>query len=277
MLKKNDIITSVIIPVYNEEKYLDKCLRSFQNQTFSNFEIIIIDDGSTDRTREIASKYNVKLHTISHGGPGSARNFGVKNSVGKILVFLDADMYIDKNYINNLIRPILFGKCSGTYSTTEYVGNMDNLWAKCWNITHDILSDKRVNIEENLNNQVFRAILRDKFVSLKGFDPSLGYYDDHSLGRMGFKVTSVNNAICYHNNPSTLTEVFFSARWIGRSIEFRPTFTNILKYSVFNSLKISINKIIQGAPFVFVFFKIIFDLGILTGMLFKNTKQNYAK
>lgn len=277
MLKKNDFLTAVIIPVYNEEKYLDKCLESLQNQTFSNIEIIIIDDGSTDHTREIASKYNVKVHTISHSGPGSARNFGVKNSIGKILVFLDADMYVDNNYINNLIKPILSGKCTGTYSTAEYVGNMDNLWAKCWNITHDIQSNKRVNSEEYSNNLVFRAILRDKFISLNGFDPSLGYYDDHSLNNIDFKATPVHNAICFHNNPTTLTEVFFSSRWIGRSIKFKLTFRNILKYSIINSLIISTKTIIHGAPYVFIIFKIIFDLGILSGMLFKNAKHNYAK
>lgn len=277
MPKKNNIIVSVIIPAYNEENYLDKCLNSLQNQTFSNFEIVIINDGSTDQTSKVASKYNIKLLSISHGGPGRARNLGVKKSVGEILVFLDADMYIDKNYIKNLINPILSGKGIGSYSTSEYVGNIDNLWAKCWNITHDIQSNKRINFGQDLNNLVFRAILRDKFLMLEGFNPSLGYYDDHSLNKEGLKVIPVSNAICYHHNTSTLSEVFFSARWIGRSHKFNLSLENVFRYSIFNSLRISVNKIIQGAPFSFVVFKIIFDLGILTGIIFKNAKHNYAK
>lgn len=279
MHKKNSKtkIVSVVIPVYNEEKYLGKCLNSLQRQTFSNFEIIVVDDGSTDETKIISSRYNVKLWTIFHNGPGNARNFGANKATGKILVFFDADMYADKNYIKNLVKPILFDNAIGTYSTAEYVGNIDNLWAKCWNITHNISLNKRINFEKNLNKTVFRAILRDKFLTLKGFDSSLGYYDDQSLDKLGLNVFPVDNAICYHNNPSTLSEVFFSARWIGRSIEFKLNFKNILRYSVFNSLRVSINKIIQGAPFTFVFFKIIFDLGILTGIIFKNKEHNYAK
>lgn len=277
MPKKNNILASIIIPAYNEEKYIEKCLVSLQNQTFSNFETIIIDDGSTDRTRNIASKYNIKLWTIPHGGPGNARNFGARKAGGKVLVFLDADMYIDENYIKNLIIPVLAGQCVGTYSTAEYVGNINNIWAKCWNITHDISSNKRINFEKKSSNKVFRAILKDKFISLKGFNPTYGYYDDHSLNKARLKIIPVDDAKCYHHNPSTLVEVFISARWVGRSKKFAPTFNNILRYSLFNSIKISIDKISHGVSAAFLIFKIIFDLGILTGILFKNAGQNYAK
>lgn len=279
MHKKNNKakVVSVVIPVYNEENYLGKCLDSLKKQTFSNFETIVVDDGSTDETKIVASKYDIKLWRIFHNGPGNARNFATHKAQGKILVFLDADMYADKNYIKNLIRPIISGNAIGTYSTAEYVGNINNPWAKFWNINHDIPLNKRLNFEKKSNNPVFRAILRDKFLTIKGFDPSFGYYDDHSLGTKGLKVIPVNDAICYHNNPSTLSEVFFSARWIGRSLEFELNFKNILRYSIFNSVRVSINKIIQGAPFAFVFFKIIFDLGILIGIFFKNKEHNYAK
>lgn len=269
-------LISVVIPTYNEERYLKKCLSSLEQQTYPNTEIIIIDDGSTDKTRLIAAKHKAKIRLISHGGPGNARNIGAKIAKGTILVFIDGDMYAEKHYIENIIKPILINRCDGVYSTAEYIGNAGNIWSQCWNISHNIPLLVRMDAK-NLEAPVFRAISRKKFLEKKGFNPTLGYYDDSSLSSSGLKSISVSNAICYHQNPSTLSEVFFSARWIGRSQKMQMSIKNIIRYSIFNSIRISIKKIFSGAPIYFIFFKIVFDFGIILGILFKNSKSNYAK
>jgi glycosyltransferase involved in cell wall biosynthesis len=88
---------SVIIPTYNREKSLKRCLRSLENQTFKDFEVIICDDGSTDNTKKIVnyfkSSLNIKYIFLykNSGGPAMPRNVGIKNSKGKYLAFLDSD------------------------------------------------------------------------------------------------------------------------------------------------------------------------------------------
>ena len=90
---------SIIIPVYNVEKFINKCLNSALQQTYTDYEIVAVNDGSTDSSKDILEYYqekNAKLKVISqqNKGLGGARNTGIKNSKGEFLVFLDSDDYI---------------------------------------------------------------------------------------------------------------------------------------------------------------------------------------
>lgn len=92
----NSPLISVVLPVYNGEDYLNLSLSSVLNQSYPKFEILIIDDGSTDRTKEIAEKYkrsnsNVEVITIENQGLANARNVGIKHSSGKYVAFIDHD------------------------------------------------------------------------------------------------------------------------------------------------------------------------------------------
>jgi glycosyltransferase involved in cell wall biosynthesis len=99
---------SFIIPVYNGEKYIDNCLSSILNQTYKNFEVIIINDGSTDKSLDILKKYskenrNIRIYDIKNKGVSNARNYGVSNAIGDYFIFVDVDDYVDLNmleYIN---------------------------------------------------------------------------------------------------------------------------------------------------------------------------------
>lgn len=91
---------SIIIPVYKAEKYIHKCIDSILEQTFSDFELILVDDGSPDRTGEICDAYQINDNRISvihkkNGGSSSARNVGIHKAVGTYLMFVDADDYWD--------------------------------------------------------------------------------------------------------------------------------------------------------------------------------------
>lgn len=90
---------SVIIPVYNVEKYLERCIKSVQNQSYKNLEIIIIDDGSTDRSSIICDEFaqnDKRIHVFHqcNRGVSSARNLGLEKSTGSYIAFLDADDYL---------------------------------------------------------------------------------------------------------------------------------------------------------------------------------------
>lgn len=105
---------SVIVPVYNTEKYLEKCLESIVNQTYKDIEIIIINDGSTDNSSKIINKYvdkysNIVYKEITNHGQGYARNLGIKLSSGDYIMFLDSDDYVDVDIISKMINKI--GTC----------------------------------------------------------------------------------------------------------------------------------------------------------------------
>ena len=98
---------SIIIPVYNVEKYIKKCLESILNQSYNKYEVIIVNDGSPDNSVEIINKYVKKderfhLFNKENGGLSDARNYGVKQATGDIIVFIDGDDYIDKDLLLNI-------------------------------------------------------------------------------------------------------------------------------------------------------------------------------
>ena len=93
---------SIIVPVYNVEKYLEKCLDSLVNQTLDSYEIIVVNDGSPDNSQEIIDKYVEKYPGIvfaykkKNGGLGDARNFGIDKARGEYVGFVDSDDWVDK-------------------------------------------------------------------------------------------------------------------------------------------------------------------------------------
>ena len=95
---------SIIVPAYNVEKYLDKCMKSILSQTFEDFEVLLIDDGSKDSTPQICDKYaaldsRVKAYHKKNGGLPDARNYGLDRMSGKYVTFIDSDDFIDVNYL----------------------------------------------------------------------------------------------------------------------------------------------------------------------------------
>lgn len=95
---------SIVIPVYNVEEYIDKCLNSVLNQTYKDFEVIIVNDGSPDNSIQIIDRYvkmddRFKVYSKENGGLSAARNFGVKKVSGDYLIFLDSDDYIEKDLL----------------------------------------------------------------------------------------------------------------------------------------------------------------------------------
>ncbi|MGO0051689.1 glycosyltransferase family 2 protein [Streptococcus suis] len=108
MANKVSLKISVIVPVYNADKYLRRCIESVIMQTYKNWELILVDDGSTDSSAviidEVAKEDNriIAIHQIN-AGAGEARNAGISSATGEYVVFLDSDDYIDKDYFSLLL------------------------------------------------------------------------------------------------------------------------------------------------------------------------------
>ena len=97
---------SVIVPVYNTEKYLDRCVQSILAQTYTDFELLLIDDGSTDSSGAICDRYadqdsRVRVFHKENGGVSSARNLGLDNAIGEWITFCDSDDFVYHNWLEN--------------------------------------------------------------------------------------------------------------------------------------------------------------------------------
>lgn len=100
---------SIIVPIYNAEKYLHRCINSILKQTYANYELLLIDDGSTDSSSSICSEFALRDERIiffhkSNGGVSTARNIGLKNAIGDFIVFVDADDWVEELYLENLYK-----------------------------------------------------------------------------------------------------------------------------------------------------------------------------
>lgn len=102
-------LVSIIVPIYNVEKYLPKCLESIKNQTYDNLEILLVNDGSTDNSGKYIDdmqkkESRVKVISKTNGGLSSARNIGLDNCMGEYVCFIDSDDWVDKNFVRHLVE-----------------------------------------------------------------------------------------------------------------------------------------------------------------------------
>ena len=117
---------SVIVPIYNSEKYLKFCIDSILNQNYKNFEILLINDGSTDNSLNICYEYsqknnNIRVFNLKHGGVSVARNFGISQANGQYICFIDSDDIIKNNFLKTLIDMILKFKLDIAEVDFEYI------------------------------------------------------------------------------------------------------------------------------------------------------------
>ena len=122
---------SIIVPIFNCQKYLTKCINSLRNQTYKNLEIICIDDGSTDNSKQIIEEFSkqdkrIKLITQQNQGVSVARNNGIKIATGEYIMFVDADDWLD------------FNTCEILYHILQNQNEIDIIWfqTRVWENPH---------------------------------------------------------------------------------------------------------------------------------------------
>lgn len=240
---------SVIIPAYNAEKTLQACIDGLMQQTRIPDEIIVVDDGSEDRTKTIAEAYSlVTLLSQKNQGPAKARNVGAQNANGDVIVFLDSDCVPEKNWLEELLKPFANEKVvgvQGAYKTrqTSVVAQFDQA-----DIEYRYERMKRAKKLDWIGSYS-AAYLRKIFLEEKGFDetfPKASGEDaelSYRLAEKGFVLVFAPNAIVYHTHPAHIIHYlyvkFFRAYWRMRMYIKYPqkvigdSYTpNNLKYSV---------------------------------------------
>jgi glycosyltransferase involved in cell wall biosynthesis len=219
----NPLVTA-IISVHNEENHLAECLQSLKAQTYAPLEILVVDDGSTDRSRDVARRQGVRVVELPHRGKATAVNHGARVSLGEILLFLDGDMVFEPRYVQRLVAPILAGEALGTAHSEELVANPENRWARCLQAVSRLPLDRRFDYSERdllEGSVVYRALRKSDFLAVGGFDDR-GYVDDQTLyPKLGKRATFVTETSARHYNPETLREVWALGRWSGKSLAFQ--------------------------------------------------------
>jgi len=163
---------SIIIPTHNEEEYLAGALESIKKQTFKDYEIIVSDSGSTDKTVEIAQKYGAIVVSGPKKGPGPGQNIGAKIAKGDILFFMDADTTLESESILGLIKEKI--------SSFKYIGGCFRFEGK-GKLMYRLLW-KAFDLSSFVSSLIQRPLIPgfDFFIDKKVFDESGGY--DEQIG-----------------------------------------------------------------------------------------------
>ncbi|HOC96994.1 MAG TPA: glycosyltransferase [Candidatus Pacearchaeota archaeon] len=190
--KQNNDLVSIIIPCYHQAQWLKEAIESALNQTYPNIEVIVVNDGSSDNTREIAKQYPIKYIEKENGGVSSARNTGIKEAKGKWVLTLDADDKIDSTFVEKTI-----GKNDIVSTTQQTFGDESRLWTPYFlNPTLDL------EIENNYLNccSLFK---REIWETIGGYDEKMkdGYEDwDFWIRAMiaGYKATIIPEPLFFY-------------------------------------------------------------------------------
>jgi len=202
---------SIIMPVHNGEKFLEESIKSALNQTYSNFELIIVNDGSTDRSSEVAQlikDHRIKLIEVSHNhGAAAARNTGLKHSLGEYIALLDSD---DLAHPDRLETQVNFLEKNGY--------NMTGSWAQPFNGSNNNAWIYPINPEILKARMLFdcpfttsTVVIRKSFLVQYhlSFDSSLRFAEDYDLWERISGITSIHNVpkilvdYRFHQNQST--------------------------------------------------------------------------
>lgn len=214
VFRYSDLSLSVIIPAFNSDRTIGLCLSSITKATPIKKEIIVIDDCSTDRTCEIASKYEIKLlHQSQNRGAAAARNLGLFQASGEIVAFIDSDCIIEENYFDELISVLNEAKIAvGGVGGVIYPFEKD-LVSESFKIHFFSCSTVGANSVREIYGLSGGSSLYPKAVLLKvgGFDESLGGGEDLDLSirirKAGYKLLIAPSVKTFHLHPAKIGQL----------------------------------------------------------------------
>lgn len=166
-------LISVIVPVYNAEQYVDRCIESIINQTYSNFELLLIDDGSNDKSLEICNEWSnrdvrIQVYSKQNGGASSARNYGLDKANGEYVVFVDADDWISSKYIEFLHKAITLNDYDIVQCNLKSVENSELEQSE--HVNFDFQKVREITKIEALNYRLYKVSVCAKIYRKYLFD-----------------------------------------------------------------------------------------------------------
>jgi len=257
----NDPLPSatVVIPAYNEEKYIEKTLSSLRNSDYPNnlLEIIVVDNGSSDKTYDIAKKYSDKVLSLKEGNVGAVRNLGAKHTRADILIFLDADCLVDRNWIRRGIK-LLGNNENSAFGGPCKVRENANWIERLWLLENPKYPRLQLDL---LGGCIF--ISKTNFTSICGFNENMTSGEDSDLSqRLRKSKIPVNIdrtlSVVHLGNPQTIKDFFRRQVWhsenylrfIKKSI-FDYTFWLVIIFII--SVAILASGLITSSPELYLF------------------------
>lgn len=231
---------SVIVPVYNVEKYIIRCISSISNQQFTNIEILLIDDGSTDSSLEICERLarqdkRIRVFHKSNGGLSDARNFGVKRATGSFITFVDSDDWLESDAISYLYS--LLKKYNADFAMAENRRTQSQINAKKTQLTQrECLLNQReflkkffkVNTQINVQYAWAKLYKKELFentqfpVGLTNEDVQATFEVTLNATKIAYSTKVIYN---YFINPNSITTQVFS----DKRLDLITVWSNVLK------------------------------------------------
>jgi GT2 family glycosyltransferase len=211
---------SVIVPVYNGSKTLPACLQALTRQTLPPDEIIVVDDGSTDDTADIAARFEMTVVRQENAGPAAARNCGAQIAQGHILLFTDADCRPTPDWVERMVAP--FNDLTVAGAKGEYRTCQRELVARFVQQEYQDRYDRMAGQSQiDFVDTYSAAYRRSLFLAAGGFDvafPTASVEDQEfsfRLAEQGYRLVYVPGACVYHQHNHTITEYARRKYWIG--------------------------------------------------------------
>lgn len=204
-ITKKSPLLSVLIPVFNEEKTIEEIINKIRESKISSIEIIVIDDASTDKTREILTKIKNKIDVLIlkdiNGGKGSSIREGIKKATGNIVIFQDADLEYDPSEYPKLIQPIIDGKADVVYGS-RFIGSKAHRVVYFWHFVANTLLTLLSNIFTNLNltdmETCYKAFKKEIIKSIVLKENSFGIEPEITAKVSKMKARIYEVGISYH-------------------------------------------------------------------------------
>lgn len=222
----NELI-SIIVPVYNVEDYLKECLDSVINQSYTNIEILLIDDGSTDNSSKICKEYciidnRIKYYKKDNSGLGSARNYGIKKSNGNYLSFIDSDDVVSINMIEILYSEIKKNKCD--ISVCKY-----NLFKDRYIYEPGIYTTEIMNQDEIIINLMIDKKITSHSCN-KLYDRSLFNNNKYIVGRKYEDIGTTYRLLLLSSKVVYIDQELYGYRFRNNSITNKLSKNTLLDY-----------------------------------------------
>jgi glycosyltransferase involved in cell wall biosynthesis len=252
---------SIIVAAHNEERWIGECLDSLGRQSHPDFEVIVVDDSSTDRTGEIARGRDVTVMRVERAGAGGARNAGARIASGEILAFLDADEIFDPNFLERLVEPLADPEVRATFPGGVRYRNADEGLAPGWLWIRGIRNRRPPRF--STPHPIAKAVRRADFERVGGY-PRIGYGEDEPFGRLVGPALVVDDAGWEFTLPTGVREIFLKARWIGRGPRFTLERPALWRISPLGSVPAAAAHLLAGRGRAAAV-RLIYDAGLCAG------------
>ncbi|MDH5266301.1 MAG: glycosyltransferase [Candidatus Bathyarchaeota archaeon] len=205
-------LVSVVVPTFNSERFLEECLRSVRAQTYPNIEVVIVDNYSTDRTREITQKYGARV-VFCKGIRSKDRNVGAGLAKGEFILSVDSDMELTPSVVSECVARAESG-FEAVIIPEVSVG--EGFWTRCKAL------EKNCYVGDDLI-EAARFFKKVVFESVGGYDPQLEAGEDWDLNqrvrRSGFRIGRINACIRHHEGRLRLRETVLKKQYYGRTLK----------------------------------------------------------